>query len=460
MAMSNYKVITIIISLVVFINNSKSQITITSTEMPSANDTIRYSIVQQALGADFKSTGTNKTWNFSSLNASSQDIYHFKSSSTTPYIFNFGFGAIGLKMADSLGTGQMGLKDIYNFFKKSTSRWEAIGIGFKLSVLPVPQAGKYTNNDEIYQFPLNYGDKDSSTFNLNLPLSAYSFSIGNFFRWGTRVNYVDGWGKITTPYKADQECLRIKSIITETDSFSISISGQAPINFAFPSNRTEYKWLSKTEKIPVLEVTGNEIGGNFVATAIKYRDNYKNISNPLAPLADFTADDITPETGQTVNFTNLSSNNPMNFLWEITPPNYTWENSTNNQSKNPKVKFSAAGKYTVKLTASNLAGKNTTTKTEYITVNNNASAIELDNLMIKSYPNPANDVINFELPDLKNQFIKIFVFDINGKNVISENFQCNGKKSLNVSTLAEGKYSAVLLADNSMFISIFGVKKQ
>lgn len=459
MKISNYKFITIIVSLIALINNSEAQITISSSEMPSANDTIRYSSVQQATGTDFKSTGANKSWNFSTLKASSQDIYQFKNSTSTPYIFNFGLGAIGLKVADSLGTGQMGLKDIYNFFKKSTSKWEAIGIGFKLSALPLPQAGKYTNSDEIYQFPLNYSDKDSSTFVLNVPLSAYTLSIGNFYRWGNRVNYVDGWGKITTPYKSDLECLRIKSVVTETDSFSISISGQQPINFAFPNNRVEYKWLSKSEKIPVLEVAGNEIGGNFTPTEIKFRDNYRNIVNPLAPVADFSADDITPETGQTVNFTDLSTNNPMTYLWEITPANFTWENSTNNQSKNPKAKFTAAGKYTVKLTATNLAGKNSSTKTDYLTVSNNASVGTFDNFMIKSYPNPASNFINFEVPDFKNQEVKIFVFDLNGKNIISENSNSNGEIKLNLSSMAEGQYTAVLISENKMYISIFGVKK-
>ena len=255
--------------------SSFSQISITSANMPSAGDTIRYSTVQTASGINFKATGENKSWDFSSLKSASQDIYDYKNSTTTPYVLNFGFSALGLKIADSLGSGQMSFKNVYTFFKKSTAKWEAVGIGFQLSAVPLPQAGKHTNTDEIYQFPLNYKDKDSATFALKVPLTLAIVNIGNYFQDGNRVNTVDGWGTISTPYKSNVACIRIKSIITETDSLAIAISGQAPINFAFPNNRVEYKWLCITEKIPMLEVSGTEIGGTFTPTTIRYRDNYR-----------------------------------------------------------------------------------------------------------------------------------------------------------------------------------------
>lgn len=455
--MSKYKII-IFISLFLLVKISIAQITITSSEMPSANDTIRYSIVQTAPGVDFKTTGANKTWDYTALKASSQDIYEFKNSSSTPYIFNFGLGAIGVKMADSLGTGQIGLKDIYNFFKKSSSKWEAIGIGFKLSALPLPQAGKYTNNDEIYQFPLNYNDKDSSTFVLNIPLTAYTISIGNFYRWGNRVNYCEGWGKISTPYKSDIECLKVKSIITEMDSFAIAITGQQPINFAFPNNRIEYKWLAKNEKIPILEVSGNNIGGNFTATDIKFRDKYITITNPFAPVADFTADDLMPETGQTVNFTDNSSNNPMSFLWEITPSSFSYDAGTTNSSKNPKIKFTAAGKYTVKLTSTNIAGKNSITKTDYLNVSNNAGIKSIKKITVKTYPNPAKEIVKFEIDGENNKNLKIFIFDVNAKNVYSgEIYNSKNIIDFNVKDLESGHYTAVILSNAAMYISIFEV---
>ena len=338
---------------------AKSQITITSSHMPSANDTIRYSTVLTAAGVDFKTTGENKVWDFTKLNSSSQDVYQYKNSTNTPYVINFGFTSIGLKLADSLGGGQMGLKDVCTLFKKSTTKWEAVGIGFQLSALPFPQAGKHTNTDEIYQFPLNYKDKDSATFSLKVPLTAVIVNIGNYFQDGNRVNTVDGWGKISTPYKSNIDCIRIKSVINEKDSIAVAITGQAPINFAFPNNRVEYKWLSTSEKIPMLEVSGTQIGNTFTPTQIRYRDNYKTTTN-----------------------VNVS----------IIPP------------------------LSSRLTA---------------------------------YPNPAKNIVTIEVPGFIKNSLKLLVFDMEGKNIESLNFEAfENQIILNTSYFANGKYTAIVTNGN------------
>ncbi len=340
--------------------SSFSQISITSSNMPSAGDTIRYSIVQTAAGVDFKATGANKAWDFSNLKLSSQAIYDYKNSTSTPYIFNFGLGALGLKVADSLGSGQASFKNVYTFFKKSTAKWEAVGIGFQLGALPLPQAGKHTNTDEIYQFPLNYKDKDSATFALKVPLTLAIVNIGNYFQDGNRVNTVDGWGTISTPFKSNIACIRIKSVITESDSLAIAISGQTPINFAFPNNRVEYKWLSTTEKIPVLEVSGTEIGGTFTPTTIRYRDNYKT------------------------------------------------------------------------------------------TVKTSINSITTQNLLV--YPNPANYAVTLNIPNLIKTSFKLFMFDMNGKQIENLEYKTNETESvvLNTSKFVSGKYT-ILINNGSSF---------
>lgn len=348
--------------------SGRCQISITAANMPSAGDTIRYSVVQNSTGFDFKTTGTDKVWDFTTLKASSQDIYQYKNSTSTPYVLNFGFSALGLKLADSLGSGQMGLKDVYTFFKKSTAKWEAVGIGFQLSALPLPQAGKHTNSDEIYQFPLNYKDKDSATFALKVPLTAIVVSIGNYFQDGNRVNTVDGWGKISTPYQSNVECIRIKSVITESDSLAVEISGQPPINFAFPNNRVEYKWLSKTEKIPMLEVTGTEITGTFTPTIVRYRDYYR-----------------------------------------------------------------ADGNVNVK------------------TITNSG---------LVAYPNPAKEKVTIEIPNFIKHSIKLFVFDLDGKNVENIEYLTNANSvELNTSKLATGRYTVIIKAENSIHYTTVNIFK-
>jgi len=85
-----------------------------------------------------------------------------------------------------------------------------------------------------------------------------------------------------------------------------------------------------------------------------------------APVADFFANVTTIPVGGSVNFTDLSTNNPTSWSWSFTGG--TPATSTT-QSPNGIV-YSTAGTYAVSLTATNSFGNNTATKTAYINVVN------------------------------------------------------------------------------------------
>jgi uncharacterized repeat protein (TIGR02543 family) len=86
-------------------------------------------------------------------------------------------------------------------------------------------------------------------------------------------------------------------------------------------------------------------------------------STPQPPVADFSVDQTTINEGQTVNFTDLSTNAPTSWSWTFaggTPASGT--------AQNPSVTYDTAGTYDVTLTVTNSAGSDTKTKTDYITV--------------------------------------------------------------------------------------------
>ncbi|MDP1622684.1 MAG: PKD domain-containing protein [Bacteroidales bacterium] len=93
-----------------------------------------------------------------------------------------------------------------------------------------------------------------------------------------------------------------------------------------------------------------------------------SITDP--PVADFSASTTTPVVGQTVTFTDLSSNAPTSWAWSFNPPTVTYVGGTTASSKNPQVQFSALGMYTVTLTATNAYGSDAEIKTNYINVTN------------------------------------------------------------------------------------------
>lgn len=96
-----------------------------------------------------------------------------------------------------------------------------------------------------------------------------------------------------------------------------------------------------------------------------------NFSEPVPqpPVADFTADKTTVLIGNSVNFTDQSTNNPTDWSWSFeggTPLTSTVQN--------PAVSYNTLGTYDVTLTATNNEGSDILTKAGFITVVNEMTA--------------------------------------------------------------------------------------
>ncbi len=104
---------------------------------------------------------------------------------------------------------------------------------------------------------------------------------------------------------------------------------------------------------------------NEGGTDTKKLTNYITVTEAVeAPIADFIADNTTITEGESVNFTDKSTNNPTSWNW-------TFEGGTpsSSTSQNPTVVYNTPGTYDVILTVSNEGGENTKEVTNYITVN-------------------------------------------------------------------------------------------
>lgn len=348
-----------------------AQISITYQDMPRSGDTIRYTNANPATQLDLNSSGPNHHWDYSGLTLITQGVAEFKKATqvSSTYGIYFGANAYGQKILDSIGYQQYQIRDIYDFYSLSTNLFQAVGRGLTIPVVNFPVPSTYTTKDKIYQLPLTYGANDTSDYAVAFSVLTY----GSFTQKGTRINIVDGWGTITTPYNTYQ-CIRVKSIINERDSLSISQIGN-PV--AFDNNMVQYKWLANGEKIPVLEVDGNMIGGTFVPTSVKYRDSYHD--SPLAPSADFTVNSQVGTTADTFHFTNQTSGIGSSYQWTFSPNTMAYVGSSSSTSTNPNVQFTAPGLYTVQLYASNFVGGTTKIKQEYVTVSQ-FNGIEENNL--------------------------------------------------------------------------------
>jgi PKD repeat protein len=100
---------------------------------------------------------------------------------------------------------------------------------------------------------------------------------------------------------------------------------------------------------------------NSYGTNSLTKTGYITITPGLIPVAAFSASPTNTYVMGTVVFTDASTNTPTSWLWDF-------GDGSQSTSQNPSYAYSAAGTYTVSLTATNVYGSDTMTKTGYITI--------------------------------------------------------------------------------------------
>jgi len=154
-------------------------------------------------------------------------------------------------------------------------------------------------------------------------------------------------------------------------------SGTSPLTVAFTdqSTNTPTSWAwnfgdstTSTTKNPshtyanagtyTVSLTAGNAGGSNTLT----KSNYIVVSQPVVkPVAAFVGSPTSGTSPLIVAFTDESTNTPTSWSWNF-------GDSTTSTSKNPSHTYANPGTYTVTLTATNSAGSNALTKSNYITV--------------------------------------------------------------------------------------------
>lgn len=154
-----------------------------------------------------------------------------------------------------------------------------------------------------------------------------------------------------------------QGIYRRTAPLSTLNFGAASIGTAFIKSATELAINDATStKQRTTAATGILVEATDIPTRY-YLHNCVGGPCPVPPVANFTG---TPTSGirpLTVEFTDTSTNTPTSWSW-------TFGDGGTSTAKNPSHQYTAAGTYTVTLTASNVAGSDDETKTGYVTVQN------------------------------------------------------------------------------------------
>lgn len=115
---------------------------------------------------------------------------------------------------------------------------------------------------------------------------------------------------------------------------------------------------------------GNAVITVLVDGEVISSEDIKVGGTPPVPVANFTAGNLTGVDTLTVQFSDLSSGSPSEWLWDFGDGNTSGE-------KNPEYTYAAPGVYDVTLTVTNAEGSDTVTKYEFISIRSSATGAVL-----------------------------------------------------------------------------------
>ncbi len=221
------------------------------------------------------------------------------------------------------------------------------------------------------------------------------------------------------------------------------------VNFTDFSTNTPTSWqwtfeggtpATSTERNPVVTystkgqfsvtlIATNEAGSNTIT-----KENY--ISVIADPIADFSCDTTEVEVGGSIHFFDRSENEPTSWQW-------TFEGGTPETSteQNPVVTYQTKGSFAVTLVVSNLAGEDTKTETNYISVVTDVEDFAVDNVSV--YPNPTSSILNIEAENL----ISVTILDMSGRIVYFAAENCSAT-SIDLSGFANAEYMVKVETSN------------
>ncbi|HEX5001918.1 MAG TPA: T9SS type A sorting domain-containing protein, partial [Bacteroidia bacterium] len=257
----------------------------TTSDLTSAGDTFRVSNGLITPTIDPAPTSANHTWDFSNLQWVTQQVDSFVTVGNTGAIYSLVFSNIIINPyrsnqavigPDLPSLPQLSITDVYYFYYNSSNAYDIKGYGANLNGLQTPLP--FNNLDRVLDFPVNFGNTDSSDSDYDLSVPG----LGGYYHQQHRVNNVDGWGTLITPF-GTFNTLRVKSVITGRDSLDLDTLGGFGLDLP-PT--TEYKWYGQNKGIPLLQINTTNTFGFETVTSIVYRDSVRNFPSAISEQAE------------------------------------------------------------------------------------------------------------------------------------------------------------------------------
>lgn len=375
------------ISMIILLSEmpeSAAQVTYTASNYTAPGDSFMVSLSPEAAIPlyDFDTAGPNLIWIFDTLQAVTQHYRKEETPSSTGYknafLYNIPLiipgcieqctdsGGVLLSCTsgcntqwnqlthaeltwDTINLQTIKFYDLYNFYAKTSTTFEKRLIAYKVDLVgvPTPLTTNLATPDVVYKFPIVYGNKDSS-------ISSYVIDLGLPFvysHWQQRVNNVDAWGALTTPYGTFPNTVRVKSTVQNIDKFIFDTGDTLDLSTILPDSIIEYKWFDPAWGIPVMTATSFVQAGIEVFVKAEYIDSVRCL-NPI-PLFGYlpvpTYLDITTDSVN-VKFYNLAANSD-SLHWNFGDSASGTANTSNEYT--PNHWYTNPGAYLVELIGCN-----------------------------------------------------------------------------------------------------------
>ena len=158
---------------------------------------------------------------------------------------------------------------------------------------------------------------------------------------------------------------------------------------------------------------------------------------PLAPNCAFQASETQIINGTSVDFIDLTENNPTNWIWlfEGGTPSFSSDQSPSG------ITYDNEGIFDVTLIVSNAAGSDTLTKIDYMQVGLN-SIMNSTASVVNIYPNPTESKVTIDVVGYRG-VVTTKVYDIIGNLIISTN-----QKTIDMQEYSNGIYLFKIEYDN------------
>jgi len=343
------KTITILaISILLIKTTLTAQVTYNSSDFASVGDSLHVSTASVGLSVfDFDTTGTNILWDYSNLPYKSQTDDKWIEPVDGGYkniwcTFRFyllncnnkfnSLTNLASYRPDSIVLGSASLKNLVNHYRKQNNVLEQTMLGATVMGFPLPI--EYEIPDTIFRFPIAYNNRDSAESSYVIDLTALTLGtielkyVSNI----QRINHVEGWGELITPYDTFPSVLKMRTDIRRKDTLFLAGA------FPFTDTTVTYQWFSPDHSIPVLKVSGLLVANHVLPINVSFVDSLRCINpsalfvyTPFIPYYDSVAKE------SIIDFTNLSSNADSVF-WDFGDGNTSNEFNPNHHYQCPGIK--------------------------------------------------------------------------------------------------------------------------